>query len=491
MNPFDQFIAGINPQAALRRQRARLQLDALRRFDGASRGRRTENWLTSGTSADAASSPALKLLRDRSRDLMRNNAYASKAVQVIVSNTVGTGIVGQARAQRSRRRSQQMTDVWLNWALDPQQCDYDGRLDFYGIQSLALRTIVESGEVLIRRRTAADQRVPLQLQILEPDFLDSSRDIALENGGIIRQGIEYDRAGKRVAYYLYEEHPGENHLRMTNFTSSRVPVTEIIHCFRRDRPHQSRGIPWASPVILSLRDFDDYKSAQILKQKISACFAGFVVDTEAADAGLESELFDRLEPGALEILPPGKDIRFANPPSVGEFGQVSREMLLQIAAGFGITYEALTGDLHNTSFSSGRMGWLEFSRNVEAWRWQMLIPQLLNPVWKWFASASSVAGIRAEGIVAHWTPPRRELIDPSKEIGATISAIRGGLMSLSEAQREYGYDPEEVISEMAEDAARLDANELVLDSDPRKVTGSGVFQAAQEPTAEASEEEAE
>ena len=472
-SPFDNFLAAVNPQAALRRERARLQMDALRRYEGASRGRRAENWLTSGTSADAASAQDLRLLRDRSRDLVRNNPFAAKAVQVIVSNTVGTGIVAQAQAQRSRRRSQQMTDVWSAWANDPQQCDWEGRLDFAGIQALATRAIVESGEVLIRRRTRSGQRVPLQLQVMEPDFIDTTRDSSLDNGGLIRQGIEYDSTGRRAAYWLFDEHPGENHLRMTNFTSSRVPAEQIIHCFRRDRPHQSRGIPWAAPVMLTLRDLDDYSSAQILKQKISACFAGFVVDTEAADAGLDGEIFDRLEPGALELLPPGKDIRFASPPSVGEFDKVSRELLLQVASGFGITYESLTGDLNQTSFSSGRMGWLEFHRNIEQWRWQMLIPQMLNPIWNWFVAAGAVNGVRAEGVVAHWTPPRRELIDPAKEIQATKDAVRSGFMSLSEAQREFGYDPEEVITEIAQDNERLDDLGVILDTDARKVAANG------------------
>jgi lambda family phage portal protein len=474
MNPFDQFIASVSPQAAVRRQRARLQLDALRRYDGASRGRRTDGWRTQSTSADAAAAISLPLLRDRSRDLVRNNPYAAKAVQVIVSNTIGTGIIAQAKARRSRRRSQQLTDLWLDWATDPRQCDFYGRMDFYGLQALALRCIVESGEVLIRRQTANDgQRIPLQLQIIEPDMLDTTRDVALPDGGIIKEGVEYDARGRRVAYYLYQEHPGERHLRVVNITSSRVPANEIIHVFRQDRPHQTRGVPWASPVIIRLRDFDDYSDAQLLKQKISACFAGFLVDTEAPDAGMGTELIDKLEPGALEILPPGKDIRFASPPTVGEFDKITREYLLQIAAGYGVTYESLTGDLRNTSFSSGRMGWLEFQRNIEAWRWQMLVPQMLDPIWNWFVTAGSIAGVPLNGIVAHWTPPRRELIDPSTEVEATKKAVRSGFMSLSEAIREFGYEPEEVFAEIQSDNQLLDSLELILDTDPRQMSANG------------------
>ena len=477
MNAFDKFIASLNPAAAVRRERSRLELDALRRYEGASRGRRTDGWFTQSTSADAASSMGLSLLRDRSRDLVRNNPYANKAVQVIVSNTIGTGIIGQARATRSRRRSTQLTDLFTGWATDPSQCDYEGRHDFYGLQALIMRTVVESGECLVRRYIQPGQKISLQLLVLEPDYIDASKDVALEGGGLIREGIEYDSRNRRVAYWLYNEHPGEQHQRVNSFNSTRVPAEEIIHLFKQSRPGQTRGVPWASPVILRMRDFDDYHDAQLLKQKISACFAAFAVDTEATDAGMGAELIDKLEPGAIEILPPGKDIRFASPPSVGEIDKVSRQYLLQIAAGFGITYEALTGDLNNTSFSSGRMGWIEFHRNIESWRWNMLVPQMLNPIWKWFAQSASLGGVRGmDGIVAQWTPPRRELIDPDKEITATVKSVRSGLMSLSEAIREYGYDPEEVLREMQQDNDLLDQLGLVLDSDPRKVTLAGQSQ---------------
>lgn len=489
MNTFDKFIASLNPAAAVRRERSRLELDALRRYEGASRGRRTDGWFTQSTSADAATSMGLGLLRDRSRDLVRNNPYANKAVQVIVSNTIGTGIIGQARATRSRRRSTQLTDLFTGWATDPSQCDYEGRHDFYGLQALIMRTVVESGECLVRRYIQPGQKISLQLLVLEPDYIDASKDVALEGGGLIREGIEYDSKNRRVAYWLYNEHPGEQHQRVNSFNSTRVPAEEIIHLFKQSRPGQTRGVPWASPVILRMRDFDDYHDAQLLKQKISACFAAFAVDTEATDAGMGTELIDKLEPGAIEILPPGKDIRFANPPSVGEIDKVSRQYLLQIAAGFGITYEALTGDLNNTSFSSGRMGWIEFHRNIESWRWNMLVPQMLNPIWKWFAQSASLGGVRGmDGIVAQWTPPRRELIDPDKEISATVKSVRSGLMSLSEAIREYGYDPEEVLREMQQDNELIDELGLVLDTDPRKVTLAGQSQHNDPNAAEGSEE---
>ena len=75
-------------------------------------------------------------------------------------------------------------------------------------------------------------------------------------------------------------------------------------------------------------------------------------------------------------MPAGKDVRFASPPSVGEFDQFRGPMLLQIAAGYGITYEALTSDLSQANYSSARMGHLEFSRNIDCWQKQILIAQM-------------------------------------------------------------------------------------------------------------------
>jgi capsid protein len=60
------------------------------------------------------------------------------------------------------------------------------------------------------------------------------------------------------------------------------------------------------------------------------------------------------------------------------------------------------------------------------------------------------------------TPPRREMIDPSKEIPAIIEAIAAGLMSLQEVQRSYGWIPEQVIAELKEDKERAEAAGLSL-----------------------------
>ena len=483
MNLLDQLITAIDPRAGLRRQAARLQLGQMRRYDAAASGRRVDSWSTRGTSADAASSPGLARMRDRSRDLVRNNPYAAKAVQVLVSNVIGTGIMAKAKNRRAngRRRSQAASDVFREWANDPRQCDYDGRLDFAGIQALAFRCLVESGEVLIRQRTpqpGSGQRVPLQLQVLEPDVIDSSHDGPDDNGGWTTNGIVYDAEGRRTHYWLYNYHPGDTgwNGQVFNPVSNRIPADQVIHVYRRDRPHQNRGVPWLAPVTIGLRDFDDYMDAQLLKQKVSACMTGVIVDVDGA-GDQKADVGDRIEPGAMVRLGPGQDVRFSSPPSVGEIDKIQRGYLLRIAAGIGITYEALTGDLSATNFSSARLGWLEFQRNIEAWRWQMLVPQMLQPIWEWFSTRASLGGISLDGVTADWVPPRRELIDPSNETRAKILKIRAGMMSPQEGLREDGYEPDEVLQEIAEFMQMVDDLKLVLDIDPRKVSAAGLTQA--------------
>ncbi|MDZ4678405.1 MAG: phage portal protein [Oligoflexia bacterium] len=482
-NFLDKAISFVSPTVGVRRARARLLEKTLsdfskRKYEGATSSHRTGGWLTSNTSANAETHGILPRLRDRSRDLVRNNPYASRAIQIISANTIGTGIIPNAKS-KNQNQSLKISGLWKKWA-ETTECDADGVNDFYGLQTLVMRTIAESGEVLVRRRRRFSQdktTVPFQLQILEPDFIDTFREGKISNSGnYIIQGIEFDVLGRRVAYYLYKEHPGNNAL-VTSFglQSSRVDASEILHLYRVDRPGQVRGVPWSAPIMLKLRDFDEFEDAQIVRQKIAACFAAFIRDIETPVdlTSAQTSLGDKIEPGAIEALPPGKDITFPNPPQLSDYAQFSSITLHAIAIGFGIPYEALTGDLSQVNFSSGRMGWLEFQRNIEQWRWNLIIPRFCDPIWQWFLEAASLLGNDITGIVATWTPPRREMIDPAKEVSATRDAIRSGLLTQSEAIRQQGYDPEQQFEEMNQDNQRLDSLGLILDSDPRKTSQAG------------------
>ena len=151
-----------------------------------------------------------------------------------------------------------------------------------------------------------------------------------------------------------------------------------------------------------------------------------------------------------------------------------RVQLHAIAAGVGLTYELLTGDLSQVNYSSIRAGLLEFRRRMEALQWQLLVPGLCRPVWQRFVATSQAIGALPDGVIdAEWTAPRFEAVDPLKDIQADILAVRAGLMTLKEAIARQGYDPAQVLAEIGETNAALDALGIVLDTDPRKATKTG------------------
>lgn len=475
----DKTVSWIAPGAGLKRMAARYKQEqarlGLKQYDAATQGRRTKGWKAGHTSQNTEVKMSLKTLQARSRDLVRNEPFARRAVEVIVGNIVGAGILAKAMG-KTEGRSKIFQTEWNDWA-DSLDCDYDGQNNFYGLQALAARTLVESGEVLVKRvkrDSSFGLTIPFQIQILEPDFIDIYRDgETLENGNFTIQGVEFNAQGKRVAYYLFERHPGDNSaLNIRGFSSKRVSAEDIHHILRVERAGQVRGIPWLAPAMLKIHDLSDYSDAVLLRQKLAACFTAFVTTPDAGDlTGPNKDLpplSEKMEPGIIEVLGQGQSIEFANPPTSGDFDQFTRAQLRAIASAIGVTYEALTNDYSNVNFSSGRLGWIEFQRNVDMWRWHIIIPHFCIPTWRWFVEAAAVSGLGTDKVSSRWTPPRREMIDPIKEAEGMKNQIRSGLMSQSEAIRENGRDPDEVFKEIADDNAKIDKLLLVLDSDPRQ-----------------------
>lgn len=492
MNWLDRTIGFFSPNSLIKRRKARLYNAYLvRKYEGADSGRRTSGWNTNNQSANAEIATALNKLRDRSRDLVRNNPYAARGAQVITNNVVGPGILTQIKIDKNQIQSEQETrlnNIWNTWA-GTTACDYDEIHTMAGLQSLAIRSVVESGEVFFRRRRVGRKTVegadgtdvelpPIQLQILEADFLSTTkRSGILPNGNQIIQGIEIDARGKRVAYHFFQEHPGGNDIVFgSRFQTVRVLAKDVLHIKRIDRPGQLRGVPWLAPVMLRLRDFDIYEDAQLKRQQCAAMFTAFIHDLAGADTDenpQDVELGEKLEPGMMEILPPGKDITLSNPPSADNYHEYTSVVLHSISAGLGITNESMTGDLTDVNFTSGRMGFLEMHRNFETWRKNIVVGQMMTPTFGWFKEGLDLIGENIKGARAVHTPPRREMIDPVKETQALKMAIRSGIKTLPEAIRETGHDPDQHFAEIQETNETLDKLEIILDTDPRKVDNTG------------------
>jgi lambda family phage portal protein len=469
LNFVDKTIDFFSPKLGAERLKMRaanaFATEQVRKYNGAAMTRRTQGWNAGPSSANTEIALALPILRARSRELVQNNPYAKRAIQAITTNTVGVGIMPAPEGLKGPEMDT-FKKYWLGWA-QSTDCDFYGQLDFYGLQALVMRTVAKSGEALIirRRRTGL---IPIQLQVVEGDYLDFAKnDLNIKgNEGWIMQGVQFDKNGKRVGYWLFDSHPAEGMAYESKF----VKASEVLHVYEIERPGQVRGVPMGSASMLRLKDFDDFEDAQLQQQKIAACFVGFVTKV-GGDAmnSQKSELADRVAPGMIYELGVGEDVKFGTPPTTQGSAEYAKTTLRGVAAGYGPTYESVTGDLSNVNFSSGRMGWLEFQRLVQHWQNNMLVPMLCNPVFSWFTDALALGGGMKKGakISAQWTPPRREMIQPKEEIEALVMQVRAGLKSWQEAVRELGLSPETVLAELTDEQKKFDANGLILEVDAR------------------------
>ena len=476
----DRTLLAIAPKYQIKRLRARMAVDlALRHYEAAAVGRRTSGWRRGGGDANALLGAVLASVRERARDLVRNNPYAESALGTIADHAVGWGIVAKPEPAHART-----LDAWKAWA-ETTACDADGRHDFYGLQKLVMRTVVESGEVLIRRRFRRPDdgfAIPMQLQVLDPDFLDTTKDSLglVEGGDRTIQGVVFDSIGRRKGYWLFKDHPGSSLAGST--ASAFVPASEILHVYRAMRPGQARGLSWFAPVLLMFKDFDEFADATLVKQKIAACLAVLTTDPDGSLPALgtaddtQTPAIDSLEPGAILNLAPGRDVKVVEPPQAGDYVEYSKTVLRAIATGLGVTYEDLTGDYANMPFSAARMSRIRHWARVEDWRWRILIPQFCDPVWAWFTQAAAIMQLAPATAGVEWAAPPAPMVDPVNEGLAIMRNVRSGIQSLSDALRERGMDPTTVFEEIAADFKTLDKLGIILDCDPRNVTQAGQLQ---------------
>jgi lambda family phage portal protein len=263
-----------------------------------------------------------------------------------------------------------------------------------------------------------------------------------------------------------------------------VDASEVIHLFRPLRPGQIRGEPWLTRALVKLNELDQYDDAELVRKKTAAMFAGFITrlapednlmgESDAAPTGVAMA---GMEPGTLQILEPGEDIKFSAPADVGSsYAEFMRQQFRAVAAAMGITFEMLTGDLTQVNYSSIRAGLLEFRRRCEALQHGVIVHQLCRPIWRAWLDQAVLEGqltlpayreAKRQYQAAKWIPQGWSWVDPQKEFNAMKLAIRAGLMSRSEVISGNGYDAEDVDLEIAADNQRADDLGLIFDSDAR------------------------
>ena len=471
-----------------------------RAYDGAALGYRTDGWSATGTNANAEVQASLPRLRDRSRDLIRNNPYGKRAIEALTSNLVGAGIRPMPTTGDDALDSQ-ISELFEKWS---KQCYPGNRSTFYSLQSLQARALFGDGEVLVRRRPrrVMDMRglPPVQLQVLEGDFLPIEKNESLQAGGRIEQGIEFDALDRRRAYHLLRSHPGSSHVYggSSAWDTVRVPSKDIVHLYQETRPGMARGVPWLAPVMIGLWDHVGYTDSERVRAKSASMLFASVEGSSPEDYDDEWEnpdgianhtdedgnvvtdadgyVVESLRPGMIAYLPEGKRINVNQPGTAAGYSDYVRASLREIAAGCGLSYEVLTQDLSQVNFSSIRLGLLEQHRLIRALREQVFIPFALAPQYEWFIDAAIAAGLLPQDERCYrvqWSIPAIESAARKEDAEADALEIRNGLRSLRDVIASRGQDPESVLQDIAATSEILDELGLTLDSDPRKVGKAG------------------
>jgi lambda family phage portal protein len=486
----DDLVGFVSPRRGARRKayRQAMRYSSAYYYQGAKRSRLTSNWATGQESADASIWTDLQILRDRSRDLNRNNAVASGLTGTFCANTIQTGITPQCRVDsrlvpmdpaQTNTFQIQAEAIWNKWS---PWADSARRMNIDEIQSLAVRQIIESGEFLsVRRSLKRDQGRPymMALDIIEPDRLDSSlTDLSDPN---TRFGITANDRGEPITYHILKTHPGDIVQAFGNERESvKVPAVDpdgrpiVFHMFPILRPGQTRGIPFFAPVIDLFKQMADYLEAEVVAARIAACFAAFIKVENAygmalgnAESGTDAEgkRLEGFEPGMIEYLKPGESVEFANPTRPGVTFDVFMEKILRmIGAALGLPYELVLKDFSKTNYSSARAALLQAYRVFKVWQ-RMIVNHLLQPLWEllieeaWLRgelTAPSFQKYRWEYCRCAWIPCGWQWVDPLKEVEANKVAVEMGFKTRGDVCAEQGEDWEEKAEQAAREKAKYE-----------------------------------
>lgn len=414
----------------------------------------------------------------RSRYLCANNPYAAAARGEFVSALVGDGVKPSPLLDNATYK-ELLQKLWLDWT---DEADAEGLTDFYGLQARVAGELFEAGEcfIRVRQRMARDGLVvPLQLQILPAEMLPYDLNVSTSTTRV-EMGIEFSPIGLRTAYHFLRNHPGTDQYDFTGGSMTvRVPASEVYHLYDPIRAGQMRGIPHTLAATVTLAMLGLYDDAELERKRTAALFAAFVRRPAGDDADhpLGGVLTTTsateppqwgLEPGAVIDLEPGEDVSFSAPADVGnQYDAFQYRALTRAAAGMGVTYAALTGDLRQANYGSLRAGMITFRRKIQAKQNGILIYQMCRPIWRrWLdvATATGAAPWGAPEYVASsrdlrrvkWQTPKWDWIDPYKDLQAEKLAVDNGFKSRSDVIEAEGYDPEETDARIADDRARED-----------------------------------
>ena len=441
-----------------------------RAYAAANPSRLFNDFKASERSADSELSPVLKVIRSRSRDLVRNNQYAKRYINLLKTNIVGgKGFGLQVKAldtagNLDEAGNSAVEQAFAQWGKLGNPT-VDGRLSWIDAQKLCLETLARDGEVFVVKHRGGSFKDSFAIEFIESDQVDETKNEKLSNGNEIRMGIELNKFKKPIAYHFMTYHPGDyDFTTMTVAKKSiRIPAERVLHIFMPLRSGQTRGEPWMSPAMAGLKQLGAYIEAALVAARVGASKMGFFT-SPAGDGFVADDLDGQVpimdaEPGSFHQLPAGVEFSSFDPSNPSnEFESFHKSVLKSVASALGVSYTSLSNDLEATSYSSIRQGALEerdFYRDIQ----QFMIQHFVQPVFEsWLESAMEMSsfGINTNryekfASAAEFRGKGWSWIDPLKEMNASVLGLKNGILSIQDVASQYGKDSEELMSQIQRD----------------------------------------
>ncbi len=456
------------------------QKPAARNFDAAQVTRLLASWATDAQSMNRQLQTQLRPLRARSRNLCQNNEYAKNFVNQCKVNIVGPhGIRLQARSKNSDGTLDELDNNAIEVAFKRHsmagEFEASKRFDRATFERLLVETIVRDGEALVEKLPGFDNRSRFAVRMIDADYLDETynTDNAPETGNRIRMGVEIDRYGAPVAYWLRDVHPGETVTSGIQYKRIRVEASRIVHMYLPMYADQWRGVPWMHASMIALRDLGGYREAALIAARVGAAKMGFFKGPQPEQFDGQDEAGNTVmeaEAGSFETIGPNTEFVAWDPQYPhGDFEPFNKTLLKGITAGWGISYHKGTGDLEGVNYSSGRLGELS-ERDMWMSMQNWFIGQWSEPLYQaWLPMALASQSIIGAGNnplplsriekfrEVQWQPRRWKWTDPQKEFNGIKGNIDERLMSRSQAIRDMGYDPQDVWREIEQENAMLES----------------------------------
>lgn len=500
LNLVDRAIGYFSPRLAAERYKYRSALALAGGYNAGSTSRQAlRNWNPYAGDANSDAIYDLPTLRSRSRDLARNAPIGGAALNTVVSNVIGTGLSMQSNPdakllgwadEQANDWKREIESEWLLWC-NSLDCDASRSMNFYGLQSLALRSMLESGDVLVLTPSIKRSNpYSLAIQLIEADRI-SNKGFAGDTLSNIA-GVTIDANGAAVKYSISKTHPGA----MLRSSMEWVQVDaygrngrrNALHLFDKRRPGQVRGVPFLSPVIEHLKQLARYSEAELQAAVVSAALAIFVkMDAEAFSSLFDGETssqyinsatkWDGSVPTDLDghgkavNLLPGESVEV---PNLGRpnanYDPFFLSMLKQIGPALEIPFEVLVKHF-SSSYSASRAALLDFWRIVRVRR-DFMATNFCEPIKElWFEEAVALGRIQAPGFFSDarirqaytrvaWIGDSPGSIDPEKEVNAARERINLGISTREKESIAYdGGDWEANHTQLAkEHSMRKDAD---------------------------------